>query len=109
MLTSANLNDMAHVRIAAHLPSFRAAPTPDPELDEWTAWTQILVSRAYDPADGPRGAMCVGTANGHGFGTVSSSLIALAAPGSNPADGTADRWLFAAGPPDQAAYTPVDL
>lgn len=109
MLTSGNLNDMAHVRISAHLPRFRAAPMPDPERDEWTAWTDILATRDYDPAGGPTSAMCIGTGAHHGFGTVSSSLIALAAPGVSPAGETADRWLFAAGPPDCTAYTPVDL
>jgi len=109
MLTSGDPNDMAHARIAAHLPLFRAAPVPDPETGEWTAWAEILAMRAYDPVDGPRGAMCIGTGNGDGFGTVSSSLIALAAPGSNTEDGTADRWLFAAGPPDRTEYLPVAL
>lgn len=109
MLTSANLNDMAHARIATHLPLFRAAPVPDPDKGEWTGWTEILAMRTYDPAGGPRGAMCVGPGKRHGFGTVSSSLIALAAPGSNTDDGTADRWLFAAGPPDRTAYMPIEL
>ncbi len=109
MITSANLNDMTHARIAAHLPRFRAASTPDPEQGEWRGWTDILAMRDYDPAAGPSGAMNIGSGNGHGFGTVSSSLIALAAPGVAPSGGTADRWLFAAGPPDRTEYLPVSL
>ena len=109
MLTSGNLNDMSHARIAAHLPRFRAAPVPDPGREEWTAWIEILAMRAYDPVDGPRGAMCVEIGNGDGFGTVSSSLTALAAPGSNTDEGSGDRWLFAAGPPDRTAFAPVEL
>ena len=109
MLTSGNLNDMAHPRVAAHLPRFRAAPTPDPEQGNWTAWIEILATREHDAAGGPSSAMCVGVGNGYGFGTVSSALIALAAPEMRAAEGTADRWLFAPGPPDRTEFAPVAL
>jgi len=109
MLTSANLSDTRHERIAAYLPRFRAAPAPDPDRGDWADWKHILAMREHDPEAGPSGAMCVGSANGHGYGTVSSSLIALAAPGVNPDGGTADIWLFAGGPPDRTEYLPVAL
>jgi uncharacterized protein with NRDE domain len=109
MLTSGNLNDMANPRVSVHLPRFRAAPAPDPDRQEWSSWIEILATREYDASGGPGSAMCIGVGNGYGFGTVSSSLIALAAPGVSSVGGTADRWLFAPGPPDRTEYRPVAL
>jgi hypothetical protein len=41
-----------------------------------------------------------------GFATVSSSLIALPAPGR---PGVKPKWLFAPGRPDETPYAPVEL
>ena len=43
---------------------------------------------------------------GRGFGTLSSSLIGLAAP---EAEIPRIRWLFAPGRPDRTDYAPVEL
>lgn len=90
MVTAYDPNDQDSPRTARHLPRFQAAePT-------WGAWHAILSDRRGDPADQinvvPRG----------GFGTVSSSFVTLSA-NSDPV------WLFAAGPPHQAAFLRVNL
>ena len=104
MLTSANLNDTSHARIGRYLPKFDAAPAPDPDAGDWSAWQKILACPTFDPSAGPSGAMCVAT--DYGYGTVSSSLIALAGAEQSSED-VADIWLFAPGPPDSAAFAPV--
>jgi uncharacterized protein with NRDE domain len=102
MITAYDCNDMSSPRVRRYLPLFLAAPVPAPERDDWSAWKALLVDRESDPGTGPYGAMNIVT--DHGFGTVSSLLVALPArerPGIQP------RWLFAAGRPDLAPFNNV--
>ena len=102
MLTAADLDDPTSLRIRHYLPRFRAAAAPRPETGDWAEWRALLVSRQGADADDPNSAMTVATADG--FGTVSSSLIALPTePGLPPV------WLFAAGRPDETSFEPVDI
>jgi hypothetical protein len=103
MLTSQERNDMANARTAHYLPRFEAAAEPDPDAGDWSAWRALLASRDYDPAAGPSGSMCIVT--DWGFGTVSSSLLALPSP---EADNPLGIYLFAAGRPGETPYEPVD-
>lgn len=105
MMTSADINDTKHPRIATHLPMFEAADPPDPDTGDWSAWQRILARRQVDPAAGPVGAMCVAT--DYGYGTVSCSLIALAAV--DAPEPRRDVWLFAPGPPGDTPYEPVTI
>jgi hypothetical protein len=101
MLTAYDCNDAASPRIRRFLPRFTAAATPDPGGGDWRAWQALLADRSADPGADPGGAMSVVTASG--FGTVSSSLLALPAiPGAAPA-----VWLFAAGRPGETPFLPV--
>lgn len=104
MITAHDLNDTASPRMRAYLPRFRAADVPDPETGDWSAWLSLLASRVRDAEDGPGGAMTV--AGDNGFGTVSSSLIALPAPERS---GIQPVWLFAPGRPGEVPYEPVAL
>lgn len=99
ILSSGDLNDTAQKRVVAHLPRFRTADAPRPEVGDWHAWRALLGNREPVVADQKNSALCFQLASG--FGTVSSSLIALAG------DGGGDRWLFAPGPPDVTDYVPV--
>jgi hypothetical protein len=112
MITSRELNDPASPRINHFLERFRAAPLPAPSADaasdpaggDWSAWQALLANRIHAVGDGPREAMCVVTDSG--YGTVSSSLIALpsvARPGIRPV------WLFANGRPGEAPFDPVSV
>jgi hypothetical protein len=107
MLTSANLNDTQNFRIAAYLPRFTETPPPDPDTGDWSSWRSILGSRQSQPEAGPSGAMSIVT--DYGYGTVSSSLIALASPDAKFRQGARDIWLFAKGRPDAADFAPVEL
>ncbi len=92
MVTAHDPDDPDSPRVARYLGRFRAARAPEP--GDWREWQAILSDRSGELGEQvnvvPRG----------GFGTVCSSLLALPGEGS-------PVWLFAAGPPDQAAFTPV--
>ena len=94
MVTAHDPDDEASLRVARHLPRFRAAPMPEPP--DWGAWPALLAE-----CDGPPGAALTVPPLG-GFGTVCASLLAL------PTEGT-PAWLFAAGPPDRAEFDAVTL
>jgi hypothetical protein len=104
MITAHDLNDRNSARIRTYLPRFRKAAEPDPAAGDWAAWQQLFQSRLHDPDDGPAGAMTIVTESG--FGTVSSSLIALPAAENL---GVKPVWLFAAGRPGEAPWVPVTL
>lgn len=104
MLCAAELDDPAHPRIAAWLARFRAAPVPDPGAGWWAAWTTLLADRAYPADAGPVAAVNLDLPGG--FGTVSSSLIAVPAA---LGQGGSPVWLHADGPPDRALFEGVDL
>ncbi|MBM3558529.1 MAG: NRDE family protein [Alphaproteobacteria bacterium] len=105
MLASTDLSDTVHPRIARYLPRFRDLPAPDPGSGRWEAWIATLSAREHDPTEpDSRNAMTVAT--DWGYGTVSSSLIAVPAPES---DDRRPVWLFAAGRPDATEYTQLKL
>ncbi|KZD06770.1 NRDE family protein [Oceanibaculum pacificum] len=105
MLTARDLDDLESPRIARYRPLFEAAAPPDPEANDWAAWQALLADAGHDETTGPRGAMTIRTDTG--FGTVSSSLIAL--PALSEERPARPLWLFAPGAPDAASFTPVGL
>ncbi len=108
MITAHDRNDPASARIRAHLPSFEAAEAPDPKADKWSSWIKILKSRRVGEGEGPEAAMTIVTDTG--FGTVSSSLIALPGPPKSlRTPPNQPIWRFAAGRPDQTRYKKVEL
>lgn len=104
MLTAWDLNDTRSPRVRFHLPRFQAAPPPDPESGDWFAWETLLASRDAEPGDDGSGAMSVGS--DAGFGTVSSSLIAVPAPERL---GIRPIWRFCPGRPGSVPWTDVIL
>jgi hypothetical protein len=103
MLTAGELDDGEDPRIRSYLPRFRAAPAPDPDAEGWEGWQPLVASAEHPPEEPPTAAMCFALESG--FGTLSSSLIAL--PRAPAASGPAFRWLFAAGPPDRTPFRTV--
>ncbi|MCR6631529.1 MAG: NRDE family protein [Magnetospirillum sp.] len=103
MLTAQDLDDTTSPRIAAYLPRFRAAALPRPEVDDWHDWAALLADGGGGPDGEEAAAMCFTRPSG--FGTVSSSLIALPAIGSE----AKPAWRFAAGRPDHAEWQEVAL
>lgn len=104
MITAYDLNDTASPRMRRFLPLFRDASEPRPEADDWGDWRRLLADRGHHADSGPGGAMEVVTDTG--FGTVSSSLLAVPA---RDRWGVSARWLFAPGRPGEAEFAPIAL
>lgn len=104
MLTDCDLNDSSSPRVRLYLPRFETAPAPEPDADQWEWWQALLADKEFENGVGPRGAMNIDRDDG--FGTVSSSLIALPSLNLHPQK---PCWLFAEGPPDTVSYEPVEL
>lgn len=111
MVTARDPDDAESPRILRYLPRFRAAAAPRPRGcgcggegsggddsggGDWAQWIGILADRS-----GPPGSE-INVQERSGFGTVCSSLVAIPKVGQ-------PIWLFAAGPPDRAPFTPVRL
>lgn len=102
MIAARELNDVSHPRLSRFLDRFREAVVPDVEAGDWSDWQRLLSMQVHD--GDPRNAMNIVTDTG--YGTVSSSLIALPAPENEDARPV---WLFADGRPDAAPFIPVHL
>ncbi|MSO55139.1 MAG: hypothetical protein EXQ90_08515 [Rhodospirillales bacterium] len=103
MLTAHDLNDLGSPRIRRHRPAFQAAPPPDPDRGDWSAWETLMASRDGGTDSDREAAM---TIVGDRFGTVSSSILALPAPGRI---GVKPGWRFCAGRPGEAPFLPVEF
>jgi hypothetical protein len=101
MFTALDRNAAEHPRVVRHLPRFEAAAPPDPASGDWSAWADIMASRA---AANPEDALTIVPEDPAGYGTVSSALIALPA---RPSPRIRPVFLFAAGRPGEVPYRPV--
>lgn len=103
ILTSMDLNDTNSPRIRRFLPRFEAAAAPEPETGDWSAWEALLADRSYDADVDGRESMTIVT--DFGFGTLSSSLIALPAMG---VEDVKPIWRFCHGRPGDAPFLAVE-
>lgn len=107
MLTAFDLNDPVSPRIRSFLPRFEAAPPPEPAAGDWAAWQALLAARS-DEIGSEEAAMSIALAGG--FGTVSSSLVALpSVEGRYASPPVRPVWLFADGRPGDVEYRPVGM
>lgn len=105
VLTAHDLNDVAASPRARHyLPAFEDASPPDPERDDWRTWERLLASREMAPGQSDANA-AIHVETDWGFGTVSSSLIAL--PGPPAGEDARACWRFARAWPAREAYSGV--
>jgi len=77
LIAAGDFDETRTPRLALAGPRFRAAPAPDPDRDEWTAWQDLLGDDTAPPGAPAEAALRFRTARG--FATVSSALIALPA------------------------------
>lgn len=95
MIDSGELNDPASPRIARFRGPF-TADLPDPAEGDWSGWQLLLATPAPTGRDPGEGLLI---RRPDGYGTVSSSLMALPADPAIP-----PVWLHADGPPDRADF-----
>jgi Transport and Golgi organisation 2 len=103
MFTAGERNDTSEARIATFLPKFEHAAPPDPSAGKWDTWAGLM--GATDAKDSPYHAMTFKLDSG--FGTSSSSLLALPSIDAAHDRKLRPQWLFAAGRPDSVAYVPL--
>ena len=104
MLTAFDLNDTASGRVRHFMPLFQAATEPNIDTGDWSSWLNLLASTEHGADTDSRDAMRIET--NMGFGTLSSSLVAL------PSVEFQQRkpiWLFADGSPGVVPFNPVEL
>jgi len=100
MVTALERDDPRSPRIRTYRPRFLAAPVPDPDRGDWTAWEGLLADRNREAGADPTDSLFIDPVPAGGadqFGTTSSSLIAL------PAIDRLERrpvFRFASGPPE---------
>ncbi len=104
MLTSMELNDTRDPRIRHYLPRFKSARFPSPGMGDWDTWESLLGDRSQWPDEPVSSAMCFHREDG--FGTLSSSCIALC---KRPGKPERDIWRFAPGAPDHTGFAPLNL
>lgn len=106
MLSALEMDDRTSPRIQAYLDRFSALPPPQPDLNTgWKPWAELMADQGGTGPDGEEApSMCFTRTDG--FGTVSSSLIALPAPEQGP---VAPVWHYAPGRPDQTAYKATSM
>jgi hypothetical protein len=80
LIDSGDLNRPNNRRVMLATPRFRTAKAPDPDRDDWVDWQALLSNGESPPAEPPENALKFMTQ--HGYGTVSSALIALPEPNS---------------------------
>ena len=99
VLTAHDLNDIsASPRARHYLPLFQTTAPPVPENNDWASWEALLASREMESGQTDANA-AIHVETDWGFGTVSSSLIALSAsPDIKP------LWRFAKVWPEQEEY-----
>ncbi len=97
MITAQDPNLLTSPRIARHLPRFRAAPPPAPEIGDWRGWEALLADDAYGE-EGIGAALNVPPVDG--FGTVCASLLSLGAGGQR-------IWRFCSGRPAPGRFVPI--
>ncbi|TXH34173.1 MAG: hypothetical protein E6Q98_19275 [Rhodospirillaceae bacterium] len=104
MITARDRNDIDSSRIRHYLPRWETAREPEPDRGEWRDWMELLGSREAEPGATVFDAMNI--ISNTGFGTVSSSLIAL------PSVAHSERkpiWKFCDGHPDKGEWYDVQL
>ena len=104
MITAMDRNDPMSKRIRHFLPLWEESDVPDPGTGNWAEWEALLSSREHAIDGDAFDAMNI--VSNTGFGTSSSSLIAL--PGTHLAE-TRPIWRFTAGRPDRAPWQDIPL
>ncbi len=104
LIAAHDLDELATPRLALARPRFAAAPPPDPDRDDWSAWQGLLGDDSDPPGMPPEAALRFRTPRG--YGTVSSALIALPA---RPAPERPAAFRYAGWLPEPSPWRKVDV
>ncbi|HWD56979.1 MAG TPA: NRDE family protein [Stellaceae bacterium] len=102
LIDSGELNRPNNRRVTLATPRFRAALPPDPDRDDWADWQHLLSSTESPPGEPAESALRFTMP--HGYGTVSSALIALPRAGAGERK---PRFRYAQWQPEATAWADV--
>ena len=102
LIDSGELNRPNNRRVVLAAPRFRLAKPPDPDLDDWAEWQALLSEGESPPGELPETALRFRMP--HGYGTVSSALIALPEPNAGERK---PRFRYAQWQPTVTPWTDV--
>ena len=104
IITALGMNEVASPRSNHYLPLFKSASAPRPEQGDWSEWIDLVAGKKYGNCADPRKNIFISAQNG--FGTLSSSLIALEGPNFGK---PRIHWKFSESPQETNAYYDVNL
>ena len=104
MLTAWDLNAENSMRTSFHLPRFLEAPQPDPDSQDWRHWEKLM--RSTERTNGAASGEAMFIQTERGFGTLSTSLIALE---TSEIINARKIWRFIDHTEETAEYIDVDL
>ncbi len=104
IITALGMNEVASPRSNHYLPLFKSASAPRPEQGDWSEWIDLVAGKKYGNCTDPRKNIFISAQNG--FGTLSSSLIALEGPNFGK---PRIHWKFSESPQETNAYYDVNL
>jgi hypothetical protein len=104
IVAAGEIDDLRTRRLELAAPNFRAAAPPDPDRDDWRDWEALLSDDESPAGEPPESALRFRLP--HGYGTVSSALIAL----PEPNDGArTPRFRYAQWQPTQLPWAEVSF
>jgi uncharacterized protein with NRDE domain len=104
IVAAGEVDDLRTRRLELAAPCFRDAAPPDPDRDDWRDWEALLSNDESPPGEPPDSALRFRLP--HGYGTVSSALIAL--PEAN-AGQRKPRFRYAQWQPQPLPWSDVSL
>ena len=104
MLTAWDLNAENSMRTSFHLPRFEEARQPDPDSQDWQHWERLM--RSTERTNGAVSGEAMFIETKRGFGTLSTSLIALE---TSQILNARKIWRFIDHTEERAEYINVDL
>jgi uncharacterized protein with NRDE domain len=102
LIDSGELNRPNNRRVTLATPLFRAAAVPEPDRDDWADWQALLSNSESPSGEPPENALRFITA--HGYGTVSSALVALPQPNAGKRK---PRFRYAQWRPEEIPWADV--
>jgi len=104
IVAAGEIDDLRTRRLELAAPKFRAAAPPDPDRDDWRDWQALLSDNESPQGESAESALRFRMP--HGYGTVSSALIALPEPSAGERK---PRFRYAQWQPSETPWADVSF
>jgi uncharacterized protein with NRDE domain len=99
-LDSYDLDSFRSPKLKYNYKDFCESTDPDPSIDDWKSWKKILTNKRY-PEGIPLAAINISKKNNKGYGTSSSSIIAIPSDKEKYNNNSKPIFFFNSGPPEK--------